>query len=129
MAPSVPGFPPHPLGMSPLLGCPWLPWELPFLWWVQEEHQEAASFLCHKNSLAPPRFFEGQRQHPVRSDWLYRGCCDCSQPGVGVPRRGLGCPGWVSGLSGRQMLWIHSRMMPAWRSDQNPMPGCAASSE
>lgn len=97
MAPAVPGFPPHPLGMSPLLECPpaarcpWLPWELLFLWW--EEHQEAASFLCHKNSLAPLKFFEGQRQYP-------RGVTGCTvgvvtaqgqgvQEKVGVPRRGV----------------------------------------
>lgn len=78
-----------PVWVSLQQGCPWLPWELPFLWWVQEGHQEAASFLHHENTLAPPIFFKGQRQQAVRSGQLYPGCCDCSQPGVRVPRRGV----------------------------------------
>lgn len=39
----------------PAAGCPWLPWELPFLWWVQEGSTQLPT---SQNVWLPPNFLK-----------------------------------------------------------------------
>lgn len=93
MAPAVARFPPNPFSMPPLLGCPCSKTSLAPLGTAISLVDEGGTLGSRKlptsQKVWPIIFFEGQRQQPVRSDRLYHGCCDCSQPGVGVPRRGV----------------------------------------
>lgn len=89
MAPAVARFPHHPLDIPPLQqDFPGSPGNCHFPGGCRRGLRKQSTSYVTKN-LAPIKVFEGQRQEPVRSDCLYRGCCDCSQPGVGVPRRGV----------------------------------------